>query len=164
LDGDGLTDADEAKLFTDPRNPDTDGDGVPDALDPMPGVPLATGSAAASSRAAAIASALEEITGQDPRAYKPGESPAMGEPDFLIADPSLFTGYQPVRRTIVIPWVEREKVWGKKLGRLRILDVFFDHSGRRAYVIWVGNSEGGEMRLEESGGVWKRRVTGSWIA
>ena len=163
-DGDGLTDAEEAKLFTDPRNPDTDGDGVPDVLDPLPGVPLAAGSPAASSRAAAIASALEEITGRDPRTYKPGESPAMGEPDFLIADPSLFTGYQPVRRTVVIPWAERKKVWGKKLERLVSLDIFFDHSGRRAFVIWSGNAEGGWIRLEESGGVWKRRSLGSWIA
>lgn len=163
-DGDGLTDAEEAKLFTDPQNPDTDGDGVPDALDPLPGVPLAAGSASASSRAAAIASALEEITGRDPRAYKPGENPAMGGIDFLIADPSLFTGYQPVRRTIVVPWAERKKVWGKKLERLLQLDVFFDRSGRRAFVTWNGNAEGGWMRLEESGGVWKRRVLGSWIA
>ena len=36
-DGDGLTDADEAfNIGTDPCNPDTDGDGVPDNLDQCP--------------------------------------------------------------------------------------------------------------------------------
>ena len=32
-DGDGLTDRKEAKFGQDPRNPDTDGDGIPDGLD-----------------------------------------------------------------------------------------------------------------------------------
>jgi Bacterial TSP3 repeat/Thrombospondin type 3 repeat len=35
-DGDGLTDAEELVLGTDPLNPDTDGDGVPDGADPEP--------------------------------------------------------------------------------------------------------------------------------
>jgi len=35
-DGDGLTNAQEAALGTDPRNPDTDGDGVIDSLDAFP--------------------------------------------------------------------------------------------------------------------------------
>ncbi|HPQ94677.1 MAG: hypothetical protein KDI44_04100 [Thiothrix sp.] len=32
-DGDGLSDAEEASLGTDPNNPDTDGDGLPDGLE-----------------------------------------------------------------------------------------------------------------------------------
>ena len=36
LDGDGLTDIAEAKFHTDPNNPDTDGDGIPDNLDLNP--------------------------------------------------------------------------------------------------------------------------------
>ena len=35
-DGDGLTDLTETAFGTDPRRPDTDGDGVPDGLDPAP--------------------------------------------------------------------------------------------------------------------------------
>ncbi len=35
-DGDGLTNYEEYKLGTDPQNPDTDGDGVPDGLDLIP--------------------------------------------------------------------------------------------------------------------------------
>ena len=35
-DGDGLTDIAEAKFHTDPNNPDTDGDGIPDNLDMNP--------------------------------------------------------------------------------------------------------------------------------
>lgn len=39
LDGDGLTDAQELILGTNPQNPDTDGDGVPDGSDNCPTVP-----------------------------------------------------------------------------------------------------------------------------
>jgi hypothetical protein len=39
LDGDGLTNAQEIALGTDPFNPDTDGDGVPDVIDACPLVP-----------------------------------------------------------------------------------------------------------------------------
>jgi hypothetical protein len=35
-DGDGATDVDEARLTTDPDDPDTDGDGLPDGTDPAP--------------------------------------------------------------------------------------------------------------------------------
>lgn len=35
-DGDGLTDIEEQRLGTDPLNPDTDGDGIPDGADPCP--------------------------------------------------------------------------------------------------------------------------------
>ncbi|GEM_PF-2529796 len=38
-DGDGLTLAQENALHTDPNNPDTDGDGIPDGADPNPLVP-----------------------------------------------------------------------------------------------------------------------------
>lgn len=38
-DGDGLTLAQETALHTDPNNPDTDGDGIPDGVDPNPLVP-----------------------------------------------------------------------------------------------------------------------------
>ncbi|MGC8873843.1 MAG: hypothetical protein ACP5SI_05265 [Chloroflexia bacterium] len=38
-DGDGLTLAQETALHTDPNNPDTDGDGIPDGTDPNPLVP-----------------------------------------------------------------------------------------------------------------------------
>ncbi|MCC7569166.1 MAG: thrombospondin type 3 repeat-containing protein [Candidatus Methanofastidiosa archaeon] len=41
-DGDGWTDAEEAIAGTDPFNPDTDGDGIPDPLDPNPLVPRTT--------------------------------------------------------------------------------------------------------------------------
>jgi hypothetical protein len=159
-DGDGLTDIVEQRLLTDPEDPDTDNDGLPDAADPMPGVPFVE-SAEAASRAAAIASIFEEIAGWDPQAYKLGESPARRETEVLIADPALFTGFQPVRRTIVINEADRD-VLGLKVNTF--LKIFFDHSGRRAFVIWAGYYKGGQMRLEESGGVWKRGMVGQWIA
>jgi hypothetical protein len=159
-DGDGLSDIAEQRLLTDPEDPDTDDDGLLDATDPMPGVPFVE-SAEAASRAAAIASIFEEIAGWDPQAHKLGESPIRRETEVLIADPTLFTGFRPVRRTIVITEADRDGFGLKPSAFLRI---FFDHSGRRAFVIWAGNYKGGQFRLEESGGVWKRGMIGNWIA
>jgi hypothetical protein len=42
-DGDGLTDRDEERLGQDPRNPDTDGDGIPDGQDDADGDGLPDG-------------------------------------------------------------------------------------------------------------------------
>jgi hypothetical protein len=42
-DGDGLTDRDEGRLGQDPRNPDTDGDGIPDGQDDADGDGLPDG-------------------------------------------------------------------------------------------------------------------------
>ncbi|HZF12988.1 MAG TPA: hypothetical protein VFE33_29715, partial [Thermoanaerobaculia bacterium] len=42
-DGDGLTDLAEERLLTDPRRPDSDGDGIPDGRDPLPLVPWRAG-------------------------------------------------------------------------------------------------------------------------
>ncbi len=39
-DGDGWTDIEEARLGLDPDNPDTDGDGIPDGMDPCPNFAL----------------------------------------------------------------------------------------------------------------------------
>jgi hypothetical protein len=164
-DGDGLTDLEEQELLTDPDRPDTDGDGLSDANDPMPGVPF-DGTPVNVSRAEALASALKEIFQNDPRTYKPGESPVSGGlAAFLVSDPRLFSGFQPVRRTIVLTPPEAVEAEKKLHFETSLwMCVSFDRSGRRALVVWAREAEGGVLHLEDSGQGWKREVFGAWVA
>ena len=163
-DGDGLTDLAEQQLLTDPEDPDTDHDGLPDAADPLPGVPFSD-SPAAASRGAAVAAALQEITGSDPGAFAPGENPASDFTIYLMGDLRVLTGFQPVRRTVALTFQEADEA-REKLGLRTTLGwgIFFDHAEKRALVVWSIPMEGGVLHLEATPRGWKVAVLGNWIS
>lgn len=178
-DGDGLTDLVEARLLTDPNLEDSDGDGQVDGEDPLPGIPQ---TADASPASQALAAVVKKIAGVGRRALiegvdgtpsgvacncppPQGTPPAIQPTAYFIGERPLFAGLSPDRRIIVLTRSEVEAA-RKTLGPFypRSLSLFlFDHSGRRALVIWSASWQGGTLSLEEKDGQWIVKELSSWI-
>jgi hypothetical protein len=176
-DGDGWTDLAEARLLTDPRAADTDGDGLADGRDPMPGV---SRSADSSPATLALATVVEAISGVGGRALiggvdgspsgviccGPRKGPPAIEPTvFFVAERPLFAGLSPDRRVIVLTRDEADAV-AKTLGPFYPLEIslfLLDHTGRHGFVIWSATWQGGALKLEEKDGRWTAEEVGGWI-
>lgn len=178
-DADGLTDLAEERLITDPDNPDTDGDGLPDATDPLPQVAWA---GTPTPSAAALGKVLEEIAGMKSMAIIHEIAPAGAKLDDFMAgmkrasltsqDTTFFAGqrtdFAPLltdRRAVVLTATEFELV-RRKFGVLYPLELalfVIDHDGRRGHVIWTASWVGGSFTLELVDGVWRSRTVSQWI-
>lgn len=178
-DADGLTDLAEERLLTDPENPDSDGDGIPDGRDPLPLVPFTAGSDEA---ARALGAVLKQTTGVEPDAII--VRPGGGEPSdeeiterarravlssehtyFLRGERRAFAPLSPSRRFVVITEPELVLV-RKKFGTTYPYEFsffFLDHEKRRAVVVWNACWVGGTLRLDRSEEGWVVKVLGRWI-
>jgi hypothetical protein len=172
-DGDGLTDLVEERLLTDPEDPDTDGDGVDDASDPLAAVPY---SANADARTTALASLLGEIQGEEAAAILPrcadGDGLCFGRPalgqdgtQFVVGPRHAWRGLSPTVRTVVLS-PDEVKVIHDKFGilfatRFPLLEV--DRQGRHSVIIWSRSWQGGAalLTLEEDG--WTVEIRYRWI-
>ena len=175
-DGDGLTDLAEERLLTDPLDPDTDRDGIPDGEDPLPQVVELTGGSPASCAAAALVEQVFGIAGRPQEGDKHPEAAARGrlgsldgETHFLAADRQLFTALRPRQRVVVLTPEEmtqaEEKLWAYRHHRI---DLFMlDRAGKRAFVLWTWWAgwqpfQGGIVRLEEVDGHWRVKESQEW--
>lgn len=176
-DEDGLTDLAETRLLTDPHAADSDGDGLADGGDLLPGSPQADD---ASTATQALAAVVKRIAGVGGRALIEGvdgtpagvtccgrrAGPPVVEPTvFFIGERPLFAGLRPDRRVVVLTRAEAEaaeKTFGPFFP-LQIELFLFDHSGRRALVIWSASWQGGTLNLEEKDGQWTVTEVLSWI-
>jgi hypothetical protein len=177
-DGDGLTDLAEERLMTDPLSRDTDGDGLEDGVDPLPTVPFRRDAAPDSARALAAfladtwnvdRAAIIEGIPEGPRVLccaRSGAQTVNEKTLFLIADRGLFSALSPTRRVVVLTPEEAEAA-EKKFGPFypqRLQLFVFDHSGRRAYVVWSATWQGGQTLLEERrDGTWRAMPKMNWI-
>jgi hypothetical protein len=178
-DRDGLTDLAEERLITDPANPDTDGDGLADADDPLPQVAW---SGVMDDEASALAAVLENIAGMKPMGIIHGiGAPGAGVDDamarmrratltderttFIVGERRAFRSLATSRRAVVLTRHELERA-RKKFGPMLPLELplfVLDHERRRGCVIWDASWVGGSLALEKSGASWRVRTVGSWI-
>ncbi|HEX3130724.1 MAG TPA: thrombospondin type 3 repeat-containing protein [Thermoanaerobaculia bacterium] len=177
-DGDGLTDLVEARLLTDPNLADSDGDGQADGDDLLPGVPQ---SADASAATEALAAVMKKIAGVGRRAIVEGidgtpagvscDCPPKGVPPvivptvYLVGERPLFTGLSPDRRIVILTRAEVEAA-RNIIGPFYPVELslfLFDHSGRRALVLWSASWQGGRFSVEEKDGQWIVKELSSWI-
>jgi hypothetical protein len=176
-DGDGLTDLAEARLLTDPELADSDGDGQIDGEDALPGVPQSDD---ASSATQALAAVVKKIARVGERAILEGVEgtpngvaccgrregpPVIGPTVFFIGERPLFAGLRPDRRLVILTQEEADAA-GETFGPffpVRLSLFLFDHSGRRALVLWSASWEGGTLTLEEKDGQWIVKEGWSWI-
>jgi hypothetical protein len=175
-DGDGLTDLAEERLLTDPLDADTDHDGCPDGLDPLPHVaPRQDESAAAralevvldavaGSARHAIVQGVSAATGP---AWAPHPPPVLGGENtlFLVGERGFFAGVRSSRRLVVLTAAETaaaEKKFGPSFPTTIKLFAL-DRTGGSAIAIWSSGWQGGTLRLEEQDGKWQILDDAFWI-
>lgn len=178
-DADGLTDLAEERLITDPSNPDTDGDGLPDGSDPLPQVPWV---AVMEETSRALAAVLERISGMKSMAliHEIGAGPlsiddvlarakraTLGDErtTFIVGDRRDFRSLLTSRRAIVLTPGEHELAV-KKFGPIYATEMplfVLDHAQRRGYVVWDASWVGGSLILKKVGDDWTVEMDGYWI-
>ena len=178
-DGDGLTDIAEWAMLLDAHNPDTDGDGLPDGIDPLPQVASSHGDDAHASALAAVLNQLFDntlgaIVTTTATAAEPADAHAItGESDrynddkalFIQAPAAYFSGITVHGRMIVLN-PEQAEALSKARGLVFItsMPVFeVSHDGTKALVVWSSGWSGGTFLLHRDGSGWKVEELQSWI-
>jgi len=181
-DADGVTDLAEDALLTDPADPDTDGDAIPDAQDRLPHVPKRSFD---DTRSAALAPALRVMFGESLRArvisVDTGASPqseadlrhTAGFPAAFGAHSALFVVGQrsdfaalDVDRTIIVLSPREAAAVARSRSVFypaRIVLFVLDHERKRGVIIWSASWTGGRIRLTHSESGWEAEVTSRWI-
>lgn len=162
-DADGLADLVERRLDLDATNPDIDGDGLPDGIDPLPQV--ARDPATPAGRTALAHAILKHMMGYDAAALvvpvsTPGESledmivSAVGRPPvpapldtFIVgADPTLFAGLDlPFRLLVYTPEALRALSERGAPFYPPTVTIYSSLDGRRHYVVWSASWVGGSF-------------------
>jgi hypothetical protein len=159
-DGDGLTDLAEECLVTDPADPDTDHDGVPDGVDPLP---QAASRPVPGPESLALA-AFFAAKGWNDRVGIGWPAPLDVGMQTWIADRQLFAALHPLTRMVVFTPEELDLA-EEKLGPLfvRYMELFvLDHAGRRGLAIWTSPVQGETWRFERETGPWRFTMVDSW--
>jgi hypothetical protein len=161
-DHDGLTDLMEERILTDPNSPDTDGDGLPDGVDPLPRVAFRQ---SAGEEAKIVAAVLAARYGFG--VARNAGTHELGEPTiFLAGDPAEFAGVTSPLRMIVMSDAEIAAA-SKKFGptpATRMSPVIIDQSGTRAWVQLTDDGHGTTYLLAKRDGIWTALVVAAWVA
>jgi hypothetical protein len=162
-DGDGLTDRIERALFTDPDDPDTDGDGQDDASDRLPQVPSAN--VAPSAEGTALAALVESWSGGRAMPWTRAtrrDSPVSAL--FLVASRSSLRGVKMPRRVIVLEPEEAAALTRTTpFYPYEVSLLLFDRLQRRAVAIWDEHWRGGTVRMTRWFGRWHVSTLSEWI-
>jgi hypothetical protein len=170
-DADGLTDLAEQQLLLDPRDSDSDGDGIEDAKDRLPGVAF---DRARDRQQGLIAAALDYILREPDDAVTVGvpASAQLGKRHrsdqrtlFLVADPDDLVHVTSDRRIVVLP-IDRKlldrhpsfAVFLPMRMSLRMLD------GHHAELEYSTGWSGGTLVLHLRDGVWRAAGFDGWIS
>lgn len=171
-DDDGLTDLAEQQLLLDPRNADTDGDGIADADDSLPNVAF---EATQSVRHGALASGLNFILRAPDRAIsalvpESGVFVKRQRTDertlFLVADPQDLAGISSMQRIVVLPQSLDRALLKKHPSfsifmpmhmSLKMLD------DRHAEIEYGSGWAGGTLALDLRDGVWRIGRLTEWV-
>jgi len=174
-DADGFTDLLEAKLTTDPHNPDTDGDGLADAYDDFPQV---SARARPDVLAPILADLLGKLTGYERAAVieptRNASSPASTARapgtagsmlfKFIEGDASQFAGLRVDGQVIVVSPQQIDELRARygpfdPLGFTAVIDP----QRTRAQVRWGAGWTGGTIDYKLVDGRWVGEEKGRWM-
>ena len=168
-DGDGLTDLLEEVLLLDPHNPDTDGDGIPDGIDPMPQVSDKGTTSPLSVVATHVA--FQGAPEEDTTVHPPDSTGNKSEPLFItgyvVADRTeMGHAVDPSRRVVVLTRREAELA-ARKFGFIYAdeIDGFQTNwDGSQAYFTWMDSrrSLDGASIFKRDGQGWHSHTYASW--
>lgn len=179
-DGDGLTDLAEWAMLTNPRDRDTDHDGLPDGVDPLPQVPV---HAVQDRHAAPLVAILQRLFNKSlgaivttsATADRPEQPYALGSGEsdrynssraiFVQAAPAYFSGVSLSGRMIVLD-VDQMKRLSAARGLFFCMTIpHFEvsHDGNEALVVWSSGWAGGTFFLTKRNGIWHVESLGGWI-
>lgn len=163
-DADNMTDIAERRLLLDPTNPDSDGDGLADGVDPMP--LTARTPAVRNARFELAAAILQRLTGHDAGAIMmPAQVPT--EPDdalaamagapppaprmvsrIMVGDPAMFSGLQLPFRLLVYTPEQAERLGSGPAPFLPpVVDIYSSLDDRQHLVIWSAGWVGGQFAV-----------------
>jgi hypothetical protein len=94
-----------------------------------------------------------------------GGLPIIAPTVYFIGERPLFAGLSPDRRIVVLTHAEvgaARNIIGP-FYPLQLQLFLFDHSGRRAMVVWSASWQGGMLSLEEKDGQWIVKELSSWV-
>ncbi len=174
-DGDGFTDLLEAKLGTDPRNADSDGDGIPDGDDDFP---QASARAEPDALAPVIVDVLRRLTGFERAAvvepaYRDDRSATGARTrgiagsvlfKFIEGDARQFAGLRVDGQVIVVTRQQIDDIQARfgpfyPMGFSAVIDP----QRTRAQVRWGANWTGGVINYTLKDGKWVGEETGRWM-
>lgn len=161
-DADGMTDIAERRLLLDPADPDSDGDGLADGLDPMP--LTARAPAVRNARFELAAAIVQHLTGHDAGAIMmPAQAPVdlddalaamAGAPTpaprmlsrIMVGDPTMFSGLQlPFRLLVYTPEQAARLGAGPAPFLPPVVDIYSSLDDRQHLVIWSAGWVGGQF-------------------
>jgi hypothetical protein len=146
-DNDGLTDLLEERLVTDPRDADTDDDGMRDAEDTLPQVTFRAGLGVENE---ILATVFEKFA---PRST------------FFVGDHSTFAPLTMPKRSIVLTRDEYY-AYNKKFGKIDpmfIPHLVLDHAGKRAIVEVAQNMHGETYLVTKTEDGWQLKWIAGWV-
>ncbi len=179
-DGDGFPDVLEARLRTDPANPDTDGDGFSDRLDDFPQV---SARAEPHPLAPIVADMLKRLTGFERAGIieplpdgKPGARDALLRDRrragagsylfrFIVGDPRMFAGLGIDGQVIVLGEADVAELAARygPFYPVHFPEILLDPKGERALVNWGAGWIGGTILYQRKNGRWVGKEVSSWI-
>jgi len=182
-DGDGLTDLLESALLLAPDDPDSDRDGLPDAMDSLPRTPYRPEETSA--RSEALVAAIPHLFGSGRHAHvvapvtasdldnediiERAMGSAVGEGSertlFVTGDSRDFSSLSVGGRVIVLSRAESAAMH-ERIGVFYPISIglfVLDHEERRGYLRWGGGWTGGALGLKHSFGRWTADVLSHWM-
>jgi hypothetical protein len=171
-DRDGLTDIVEEALLLNPRNRDSDGDGVADGEDSFPNL----SNKATSELAGPMAAVLSEVV----NGLGPSRRPAMivtkasaesasvrfkERPLVLFADPGSFNGISADRMVLVFSEENLQRLarWRGRMSGTKFEDPVLNRARNRGYVKFDNGLTGGTFAWRREGTGWKVEQISSFI-